>query len=151
MITLKNNQQEIILTIEGYAYPFSRDDWDSNWLSVKIEVKDFINNIQFENNDNCLLSMELEDLKKWFVLILEKPNSVIEIKFMEPNLKFYYSEKKMKVQLQYDFNPNYEVSSIEDLDNAYILEFNLEKVKIETLIKELENSIIEYPKRNNPR
>lgn len=151
MITLKNNQQEIILTIEGYAYPFSRDDWDSNWLSVKIEIKDFINNIQFENNDNCLLTMELEDLKNWFVLILAKPNSEILIKFMEPNLKFYYSEKKIKIQLQYDFNPNYDNSTIQDLDNAYILEFNLEKEKTEALIKKLENSIIEYPKRNNPR
>lgn len=41
MIILKNNTTAFKLTVEGYAYPFSRDYWDSNWLSINTEIKDF--------------------------------------------------------------------------------------------------------------
>lgn len=45
MIILKNNNTAFKLNVEGYAYPFSRDYGDSNWLIVNTEIKDFQNNL----------------------------------------------------------------------------------------------------------
>lgn len=41
MIILKKNTTALKLTVEGYAYSFSRDYWDSNWLSINTELKIF--------------------------------------------------------------------------------------------------------------
>lgn len=38
MIKLSNKEIEFRMEIEGYSYPFARDDWDANWLQVKINV-----------------------------------------------------------------------------------------------------------------
>ena len=41
------------------------DYWDSNWLSINTEIKDFQNNLFYDNSDNCLLTIELVKLKEW--------------------------------------------------------------------------------------
>ncbi|WP_430875530.1 WapI family immunity protein [Gilliamella sp. G0441] len=41
MVILKNKNKDPKLNVEDYGYPFSREYWDSNWLSINIEIKDF--------------------------------------------------------------------------------------------------------------
>ena len=44
MVILKNKNKDHKLNVEDYGYPFSREYWDSNWLSINIEIKDFQDN-----------------------------------------------------------------------------------------------------------
>lgn len=65
MVILKNKNTDHKLNVEDYGYPFSREYWDSNWLSINIEIKDFQDNLfLIINKDNCLLTIELVKLKE---------------------------------------------------------------------------------------
>lgn len=66
MVILKNKNTDHKLNVEDYDYPFYREYWDSNWLSINIEIKDFQDNLfLIINKDNCLLTIELVKLKEW--------------------------------------------------------------------------------------
>lgn len=145
MIKLRNSDNEIKLEVEGYSYPFAKDDWDANWLSVKLNFKNNTNGLIFENNDSCILTMELLDLKLWLEKIQNNKNEIYELKFTEPNLSFYYEKNELKVLFKYDFNPT---GNIED---TYEVSFFLNDKILSSIITTVTTSITKFPKKFDPK
>lgn len=144
MINFLNNTQKVNLEIEGYAYPFSRDDWDANWLSVSVQVVDFFNNINIELNDNCLLTIELQELINWF----EKINNNDEdsqLKFIEPSLSFFYKNPILTLQLNYNLNPDI------DSNVPFRIEMPINLLNIDNIINSMKEYANKYPKKGDPK
>ena len=153
MITFNNNKVKLDFIIEGYAYPFAKDDWDANWLQLKIVLHDFVNNEKYENSDSCLLTMELLDLKNWFVKIKEGKMVTGDIKFIEPNIAFEINENELKIILKYGFNPaiDFEKTNQSELAAPYTLIFEKDKINISKIITLLEELILKFPKKKDPK
>ena len=146
MITFSNNNQKIDIEVEGYAYPFSKDEWDSNWLSIKVCIKELLNGEEWELNDTCLLTMELKDLKNWFKELHNK-NDDSKIKFIEPTLSFYFKSNSLIIELKYNLNPYYD----ENNDKPYIIEIQDKFIDINTIVNNLEYDINKFPQKGNPK
>ncbi|MHC5310937.1 WapI family immunity protein [Myroides sp. LJL116] len=101
MIQFSNDRFNLALTILGYAYPFTKEDWDANWLEMKISLNDYFEGSFFENKDTCILTIEMERLKVWLEQIINDPGSSKkkEISFIEPNLSFRYRESILQIVL----------------------------------------------------
>lgn len=98
MIILKNNTTAFKLTVAGYAYPFARDYWDSNWLSINTEIKDFQNNLFYDNSDNCLLTIELVKLNEWLSNLKNIHfDETDEIHFMEPVISIKFKNNQLEI------------------------------------------------------
>jgi hypothetical protein len=148
MLKIQNDSTKIVIEIEGYAYPFARDYWDANWLSVNVKIFNNINTSEselfYDNNDACLLTTELESLKAWFLSILDKNlQEVSQIEFMEPCISFNINRDYLYVLLKYNLNPKYE----KDFESVYTLSFQLNKQIIVNLIKYVDNWIELFPER----
>jgi|GEM_PF-6535656 len=153
MIRLNNENNSFLFEILGYSYPFSNEEWDSNWLQVKINIKDYNNSIDFENSDTCLLTMELVQLKEWLYNIGKDSESSSKITFMEPNIAFKYKNEIVSIILKYDFNPfiNYDETPKEKLGEPYIINFNKQEFNPLTVIQKIDDYIKKYPQKGNPR
>ena len=147
MIVFLNDKLRVSIEIEGYAYPFPRDDWDSNWLSVKIHINDYISKKEYEKNDTCLLTMELKDLRDWFLKVQDNSLVETEIKFIEPSLSFSCSANFIKIILKYNLNPLYN----EKFDEPYIMEIKKDSVDYYTVINYLNEYIRQFPPKGNPK
>lgn len=144
MIILKNNTTAFKLTVEGYAYPFSRDYWDSNWLSINTEIKDFQNNLFYNNSDNCLLTIELVKLKEWLSNLKNiNFDETDEIHFMESVISIKLKNNQLEIILRYQLNPKYK----EDFDSEYSLFFSVNQKEILNIIVQLERYIKKYPEK----
>ena len=133
------------MEIEGYSYPFARDDWDANWLQIKINITDVNEGIFFEQSDPCLLTMEIVDLYKWFSVVDDNKQEMNSIKFMEPNISFTYQENLLSIILKYAFNP------FGRFDESYKMDFKINNDIRCEILKKLKESIAKFPKRLNPR
>lgn len=144
MIIVKNNKTEFKLNVEGYSYPFSREYWDSNWLSINIEIKDFQTSLFFDKNDNCLLTTELVNLREWFSNLKNNNfDETDEIHFMEPALSIKFKNNELEIVLRYKLNPKYE----KDFDSEYSLFFVVNEKEIQGIIAELDRYIKKYPEK----
>lgn len=145
MVVLKNSKSEFTMEIEGYAYPFAQDDWDANWLQVKITIKDIENAIDFEQSDPCLLTMELVDLYEWLSNIEKSKKGETNLKFMEPNMSFSYTEDILHIILRYAFNPS------GNFEGIYKMEFKMNHKILNTLLLNIREAIYRFPKKLDPR
>lgn len=146
MIQFRNEKIQLTILIEGYAYPFSREYWDANWLSVGVCIMNDSEEI-YRNNDPCLLTTELVDLRKWFQNIIKKSQRAFFIDFMEPCLSFKFEEGALYISLKYNLNPSY----TQDFDSVYTASFKLKEKEIERIIYLLDKYIEKYPEKIYPR
>jgi hypothetical protein len=58
------NNQFVELSIQGYQFPEITDEWDSNWLLVRIDVK--LNKRHWNKTDPAITTFELKWLIDWF-------------------------------------------------------------------------------------
>lgn len=153
MIIFANNAIRLQIELEGYTYPFAKDDWDANWLQVKIKLHDYGTNEIYESSDACLLTMELVDLKEWFTRIEKNRTVSSQIKFMEPNIGFEYKQGMISILLKYDFNPqiDYDKTERDKLGSPYIINFKLDEINLSKAIKTLQDLILKFPKRKDPK
>lgn len=143
MIELNNSSYRFSLKIVDYQFPNSVDDWDANWLSILIKLEDHTNDIHFEFTDPCLLTMEIVDLKNWF-LALKDNREKVKIRFMEPELSFSFLDNFLRINLRHRLNPS-------TYQPVYEIGFSLNNIQIEKVIESIEKKILEYPKKFNPR
>lgn len=142
MLYLSNENNRLVILIEGYAYPYSREYWDNNWLSVEAKIVDYRKGEKYETNDVCLQTTELVLLKKWFQEIGQNINNVApDISFIEPCLAFKYLGNRLEVLLKYGLNP------LEDENEEYIMNFEIDSHKINTIIKNIDKAIEEFPEK----
>lgn len=120
------------------------DYWDSNWLSINTEIKDFQNNLFFDNNDYCLLTIELVKLKEWLSNLKNiNFDEADEIHFMEPVISIKFKNNQLEIILRYQLNPKYK----EDFDSEYSLFFSVNQKEILNIIVQLERYIKKYPEK----
>lgn len=145
MLTFYNDEIKLILKIEGYAYPFSREYWDSNWLSISIQIFNINeHNIIYDNNDPSLLTTEILNLKEWFMKIKDNNLKLISnIDFTEPCISFEVENSLLKIKLKYNLNPLYE----DDFDSTYEQSFIINEKGLEHIIKNLDIYYSKYPER----
>lgn len=142
MIKLRNKEIELQLLIEGYAYPFSREYWDANWLSIKISIINNLDEIE-QKNDPALLTTELLDLKEWFQSIKIDQENSSSINFLEPCIAFSFENNVLSVFLKYGLNPNND----QNLDSIYVGTFNLNQKEINNIISYLEKETVKFPEK----
>lgn len=145
MIRFQNKTQKIEINIEGYAYPYSREYWDMNWLSVEVNIFDEKNNIYTSKNDVCLQTTEILKLKNWFYNILEinTLSQTMDISFMEPSISFKMHQQELSIKLKYTLNPFYE----KDYDSEYLSVFSLNKNQILNIIDCLNVFLKKFPEK----
>lgn len=120
------------------------DYWDSNWLSINTEIKDFQNNLFYDNSDNCQLTIELVKLKEWLSNLKNiNFDETDEIHFMEPVISIKFKNNQLEIILRYQLNPKYK----EDFDSEYSLFFSVNQKKILNIIVQLEGYIKKYPEK----
>lgn len=137
MIDLQNDDLKFQLFIEGYYYPFSREYWDANWLSINVKL---YNNegLLYDKNDPCIRTIEIIDLKKWFKNIFDNDlEDSSKIEFMEPCISFFVNQNNLEMHLKYNLNPNYG----KDMDSTYILSFVLDENILKKIILKLDHWI----------
>jgi hypothetical protein len=146
MLRLQDNKTKLIVNIEGYAYPFSREYWDANWLSIEVIIYEK-GDLFFNKNDTCLLTTELINLKDWFENIAKNNFGLTtnSIQFTEPCISFQVNLNKLKIILRYNLNPLYE----QDYDSTYVLEFEINTSIVSNLIASVGNYIEKYSERNS--
>jgi hypothetical protein len=144
MIHLQNNTKKLTINIEGYAYPFSREYWDANWLSIEILIYEN-RELLFNKNDTCLLTTELISLKDWLEQILKNDFKLTRssIKFIEPCISFQADLNKLNIILKYNLSPLYE----QNYDASYTLEFEINSSTLSKLINSIAGYIQKYPEK----
>ncbi len=141
MLTLRNREINFSLKVCGYEFPKSNDEWDANWLLIKVQYENEIENIVFAAEDPSLLTMELVTLKNWFVS-LKQTRETSEVRFIESNLSFSYFDNSLTVFLANNLNPH----GLDSKTYSFIIEVSLDK-----LIQEMDKMILKFPKKFNPK
>jgi hypothetical protein len=81
------NGNRFELTITGYQFPKIVDDeWDSNWLNVRIDVESERGN--WSSTDPSLSTSDAAWLADWLDSVSESRAERHEVGFLEPNLSF---------------------------------------------------------------
>lgn len=139
--------QIVELKIAGYQFPKAiiKNDYDSNWLNIQLEVKSFIGN--WKSEDPSILTWEMENLINWFE---DLGNNFIEektVEFIEPNLSFelIFSDEDLK-QIRIKFDLESRPKFAKDNTDYFVdcLLFNSEVIE---LSKSLKKDLDKYPKR----
>lgn len=140
---------------EGYGFQLKvlgyqlskrvNDYYDDNWLIIKVQVKHPKG--EWIAKDPCLLTFELQDMIDWLNTLKntsEPPKG--ELSFMESELKFRLIEHEQGKLLLICFNYNLrpEWASRED---DFCIDFALEKLNLDSLIKPLVSYLKKYPVR----
>ncbi len=141
MIEINNNDLRFRLNILGYEFPDSRDDWDSNWLLVFVELRECAE-ICFSKTDPCLLTMDLISLKDWLQSVSVDNVTQHKLSFMEPEISFEFSNDKVNLVLKYNFNPDGSQN-----DGSYRL--HIDNHYIGPILESLEELLQKFPVRNN--
>lgn len=137
-----NNSSTLCLEILGYEYPNSHDKFDSNWLSVSVEVT--AGNDYWKAKDASLRTFELVNLRSWLLAIINENPISNEINFTENELAFRYEYGKLIVILDFNFHPK---GDDYDEDNEYCFEVKLTLKGLSKIIEELSEYIDKFPEK----
>ncbi|PIN90180.1 hypothetical protein COU57_04345 [Candidatus Pacearchaeota archaeon CG10_big_fil_rev_8_21_14_0_10_32_14] len=135
---LNGEKSKFEFEVVGYEFDKSSNKHDSDWLMIRINVKD--HNKKFEIIKPILLSQDLIYLKEWILMIKKRKVGFKDsIEFMEPDLKFNFIGMKGKryffeIYLQYKKT------------NLSFRVFGDELI-LENIISYLDAKIKKYPKR----
>ena len=140
MLNLKNDNATLQISVCGYEFEVTNDKYDDNWLNVKLFLTDYLNDYNFNTIDPCLLTFELNDLKRWFEDIKEKGDFNKEISFIEPCLSFELIDGKLRIILNYNFNPK-------DSNKPYYFDISLENLNISLIIRDILTVMNKFPER----
>ena len=148
MILKGIDNQKVELKIMGYQFPEinTPGDWDSNWLSVYIDVHSKIDN--WQTVDPSLTTSEVREIIKWFRdLSLNKEVEYAQLGFIEPNLEFNLIDKDSNLKhIKMIFNAESKPKSARE-DEEYCVDFRLSNNDLAKAADELENGLEKYPER----
>ena len=98
------NDNALTLSVNGYQFPNAVDDWDANWLVIRVDVRN--DEGSWSATHPCLTTRELAELADW----LERPNG--ELRFTEPNLELEVvgregDDVELKVWFELELRPDW--------------------------------------------
>ena len=140
MLNLKNDNATLQISVCGYEFEVTNDKYDDNWLNVKLFLTDYLNDYNFNTTDPCLLTFELNALKKWFEDIKKEEDCNKEISFIEPCLGFKLIDKKLRIILNYNFKPG-------NSNKPYYFDISLENLNISLIIRDTLTVMNKFPER----
>ena len=107
------NDNSLTLSIQGYEFPEApeapEDDWDANWLVIRVDVRNDEGN--WTATAPCLTTREVVELADW----LEDPAG--ELDFTEPNLVFEFvlehdGDVQLRVWFELESRPDWAESRV---------------------------------------
>ena len=107
---------------------------------MRLFLTDYINDYNFNTTDPCLLTFELNDLKRWFEDIKKEGGCNKEISFIEPCLSFELIDGKLIIILNYNFNPK-------NSNKPYYFDISLENLNISLIIRDILTVMNKFPER----
>ena len=136
------------MSLLGYQFPELEDDeYDSNWLNVKIEVSN--QQGKWSAIDPALLTYEVQWLIDWLRALSGGNHDKPQIWFTEPCLSFYLSPaegdpEKLVIELAQGFAPPW---ATKDPGEQHQIEFPLTSIDLIAAAQSLENQLRRYPQR----
>jgi hypothetical protein len=142
------DNQSVELRIINYQFPESSEaDWDSDWLSIYINVKSNIGH--WQTVDPSLTTWEFSDLVNWFNdLSLNKEPEYKYQRFTEPNLSFELLnsfdslEKKIRIRFALELRPQ----SAPD-EKEYFVDCLADNIQLLKIASDLKLELYRYPER----
>lgn len=149
MITLQNvnNNVDLQLDVIGYQFPDSSD----NWCLLKVKV--LHNHHLFEKVDPALEVTDLYKLYDWFNALAQGCLPTYSgLYFTEPCLELsfisYHNEiVRISITLNCEIKPDFALDSPDNLSEDWRLYFDLSKNNFESILKNIEQWIQDYPSR----
>ena len=147
---LTTDNKSFELKIRSYQFPYIRDDeYDSNWLNIKIKVKGLQK--PWEVTNPMLLTFEVKQLAEWLEYLLENKRNETELEFLEPNLKFVKIKKTndkvhIRIYFELEARPIWAHSNIAGQEDLY-LDLILTREGIRKAIADLKNQLKKFPIR----
>ncbi|MGE3062647.1 MAG: hypothetical protein AB7T10_03340 [bacterium] len=142
-LTLKcEKNTKITITIAGYAYPEERFSFDSEWLTVHVDVDEKGSCIR--KTDPALQTNELCELVEFFDNALNEKKSRDYKAFIEPCLFFRYLGKDEKGLFHFSIYLDYELKPSRT-PMTYRRKFALTKKEIKGVIENLKYQYKKFP------
>ncbi|CAG0994973.1 hypothetical protein ANAEL_02530 [Anaerolineales bacterium] len=137
------------LEILGYEFPNITDNyWDSNWLSIQIDVTYSKGN--WTAVDSSLTTFEVEELATWLEAVHSKTNKLSSWSFVEPCLEFQIrKQNRVKVLMIYfelEMLPKW-VESKGIGFRSFGIEIPISEIDLLQVAKELRLELDKFPQR----
>ena len=149
---LQGKDTSFEINIVNYQFPKAREEYDSNWLVMRIKVRD--KEKSWQVTDACLLTWEIKWLCKWFKKIINNEEGK-ELIFMEPNLRFIKSKKTdknicIRVYFELEARPKWAYSNIVGEEDLWI-DLMPSKSELNSAINDLRAQLKKFPERGKPK
>ena len=143
---LSDKEKFIKLSVLGYEFAHSEDEYDANWLLVEVQAK--YRNRDWTLRDPCLLADELVELINWLEHLSEKTNGVTSIEFMENELSFEFNPESMEfiIGLDWGLHPDGEHPDYRSSKKIF-MPFVVSAKQIQSIIKPLKGYAKKFPVR----
>ncbi|HAV91764.1 TPA: hypothetical protein DCW38_01090, partial [candidate division WOR-3 bacterium] len=129
-------------TIVGFAYPEERFSYDSEWLTVHVDVSE--KGFSIRMTDPALQTYELCELAEFFENALSEKKSRDYIGFIEPCLFFRYLGKDENEKYLFSIYLDFELKPVRT-PMTYRRKFALTKKELEAVIENIKFQYKKFP------
>ena len=141
------NGNSFALRIVRYQFANTKGrEYDDNWLVIEIDVTH--PDGQWTSRDPVMLTTEVARLSKWMRYLKRSSGSTEDCEFIEPNLKFRYSDDRgvISVYFELESRPNWNPTKYDFNDDLFI-ESPVTELNLQAAADELDQQLLRCPGR----
>lgn len=152
MILRGRDLAEFELRVAGYQFPeLKHNDWDSNWLIVKIRTVP-VDDPGWQSTDPSLLTWEVEHLSGWFESLASGQTVEENEDFVEPNLRFEAVAKDedtitIRVYFELESRPPWFFANVAGMNDLWI-DLQVDSDDLRAAAEDLRRDLTTFPPRD---